>query len=200
MIYALQRASKLPPTHILHHIASVPVFHHEARLPRHRVRAKADNIWIIKEAIAELPPLQLCDPITRIGSRLLDITDRVIITIPAALPRSSKVFSQWAEGWLRECHNDSKSILAIGSDGSYIKKGQGVSAFVVQMDQHMVHTEFQLVVAHSSYDAEMKAINMVIKYVLESVSGAVITFIDNQAVLKTLFLILLLNFRATTVI
>ena len=184
---ALQRASKLPAKHILHHLAISPHFHEQATLPRHRNRPKNDNIWLLKKAIAELPPMQLDDEVTRIGERLLDRTNRVKVNIPAAPPRSSKVFPQWAEGWLGACMKDADNILAIGTDGSYKKKGQGVSAVVAQHNHVTTHTEARQIVAHSSFDAEMFAVNIAIHYIYQNVQGPVIVFIDNQATIKAMF-------------
>ena len=187
MCNALQRASKLPSMHILHHLATSPPFHGQATLPRHQSRPKSDNIWILKEATAELPPMHIDDVITRIGAQLRDRTNKVTVNIPAAPPRSSKVFTQWAEGWLKKCHTDASHITAIGTDSSYKKKGQGVSTFVVQYHHHTICTEAQQIVAHSSYDAEMHAVNMAIHHVYEHVRGLVIVFIDNQLTLKAMF-------------
>ena len=133
-----------------------------------------------------LPPLKLHDPVTRIGSWLLDHTSRITINITAALPRKSKVFNQWAKAWLHDCHNATIDKTAIGSDGSYKIKGQGVSAFVVQQNNSTVFSQSLLVIAHSSYDVEMQASHMAIAYTKEHILGKVIVFIDNQSTLKSL--------------
>ena len=162
---ALQRASKLPPSHILNHMAAAPTTHHR-RPTRNIHHSPHDNIWILKEAVRQLGPLDLLHPVTRVGNRLLDCTNRVRITIPAAPPHASKVFDQWAEGWLRQCYDDAEGKIVVGSDGSYKVKGQGVSAFVVQTQDITVHSGSCLVVAHSSYDAEMHAASLAIEYLV----------------------------------
>ena len=85
--------------------------------------------------------LLLQDPVTRIGSQLLDCTTCVTVTIPAAPPRASKVFDQWAQAWIQNSYRDCKGKTVVGSDGSYKIKGQGISAFVVQHDNVMVATD-----------------------------------------------------------
>ena len=47
--------------------------------------------------------------------------------------------------------------------------------------------EVQQIVAHSSYDTEMFAVNMAINYVGQNTKGSVIVFIDNQLTLKAMF-------------
>ena len=74
-----------------------------------------------------------------------------------------------------------------GLDGSYKKKGQGVSTFVAQLDNMVMYMHNRLVSSHSSYDAEMKAANMAIEYLVEHTVGKVLVFIDNQSTLKSLF-------------
>ena len=179
---ALQRASRLPTTHILNRMAAAPV---DRRQPT-TLRAQ-DNIWMIKEAVAQLPPLDLLHPITRVGNRLLDCTTRVRITIPAAPPRVSKVFQQWAEGWMCQCYEDAKDCVVIGSDGSYKIKGQGISAFVIHDKGIPVCSHSAMVVAHSSYDAEMHAANHAMEYMAQHHTGQVLFFIDNQSTLKSMF-------------
>ena len=44
----------------------------------------------------------------------------------------------------------------------------------------------RLVAAHSSYDAEMKAIHAAISYIANSLAGRVLIFIDNQAAIKSI--------------
>ena len=164
---ALQRSSRLPSSHILNHMAlALPVHHHDKR--RAVRRSPQENIWLLKEAAEKLPPIKLLHPITRVGNRLLDCTTCVRITIPAAPPRASKVFDQWAEGWMRSCHADAVGQIIVGSDGSYKVKGQGVSAFVVQ--EH-VYSQSRIVVTHSSYDAEMHAANQAIEYLADHHDG-----------------------------
>ena len=183
---AFQRVSRVPISHILNHMSAAAVVHplqgcHYAQRPR------TDSIWQIKEAVKELPPLSLNDPLTRIGNWLLDCTMQVIITIPAVPPCASKVFDQWASGWLRQCQVNLANKTVVGSDGSYRIKGQGVSAFVVQHDGITIHSHSHLVVAHSSYDAEMQAASSAIEYIMHNVDGSAMVFIDNQATLKSLF-------------
>ena len=88
---------------------------------------------------------------------------------------------------MRQCHADAVNKLLVGSDGSYKVKGQGVSAFVIQEKDIIIHSASQLVVAHSSYDAEMHAANQAIKYIASHLGGPVLFFIDNQFTLKSLF-------------
>ena len=104
-------------------------------------RAASNNIWTLKNAVALLPPLHLDDPITRIGNRLLDNTTRVTINIPAAPPRCSKVFEQWAKAWILDLMDECHSKMAIGTDGSYKTKGKGISAFVVQKANQTLASE-----------------------------------------------------------
>ena len=146
-----------------------------------------ESIWIVKKASTDIPLLLLQDPVTCIGSQLLDCTSRVLITIPAAPPQSSKVFAQWAQAWIQKAYNDSTDCTIIGMDGSYKIKGQGVSAFVVQVGDTVLLTHSHPVSAHSLYDTEMKAANMAIEYIADHVHDKVIVFIDNQSTLKSLF-------------
>ena len=183
---ALQRVSRVPHNHILNHLAVAPVVH-QLRGHRQAQRPSADNIWQLQAAAKEISPLHLRDPITRIGNRLLDSTTRVKITIPAAPPRASKVFEQWAVGWMCRCRDDLPGKTVIGSDGSYKIKGKGVSAFIVQRNGQTIHSSSFLVIAHSSYDAEMQAVHAAIKFVAHNVAGSVLVFVDNQATLKSLF-------------
>ena len=80
---ALQRTSHLPRSHILNHMAAVLVTHlfQDHRYGR---RPPQDNIWLLKTAVQQHPPLALHDLITRIGNRLLDCTTQLHITILAA--------------------------------------------------------------------------------------------------------------------
>ena len=71
--------------------------------------------------------------------------------------------------------------------GKYRIKGQGVSTFVVQHHGVVTHSHNFLVVAHSSYDAKMHAANTAIDYIAHNIQGLVLVFIDNQAMLKSLF-------------
>ena len=183
---ALQRASRLPERHIINQLANAPAT--KPSLGRLRLmHVPTDNIWIVKAATAVLPPLHLEDPVTCVGNRLLDCTSRISITIPATPLCSSKVFDQWAKAWMQAAYSDSTGKTVIGTDGSYITKGQGVSAFVVQSDIEVLHTSKQLVGTHSSYDVEMKAAAMAIEYVAKHIDGKVLVFINNQSTLKLLF-------------
>ena len=150
-------------------------------------RSSHDNIWLLKKAVEELCPLDLLHPITRTGNRLLDGSTRVTISIPPAPPHSSKVFQQWADGWMQQCYADTKDKLVIGSDGSYKLKGQGVSAFVVQEQGTTIFSQLLMVVAHSSYDVEMHAAHQAIEYLALHHTGPILFFIDNQSMLKSLF-------------
>ena len=183
---ALQRFSRLPPNHLLNHMATALAVHPlQNRL--HAPRPPSNNVWLLKAAVAELPPMALHNPVAHIGCRLLDNSTCVQLTVPVAPPHSSKVFDQWAAAWIRQCMTDIIDKTVVGSDGSYSIKGQGVSAFVVQCDRVTIHSHSQLVLAHSSYDAEMHAAHAAIDYITSNIAGAVIMFIDNQAALKSLF-------------
>ena len=182
---ALQRTSHMPINHILNCMASMLVVHsiqgcRYAHQPPH-------NIWHLKEAVQQHPLLALHDLLTRVGNRLLDCTTWVHINILAAPPQASKVFDQWSEGWMRQCNDDSDDKTIVGSDGLYKIKGQGVSTFVVQQDGVTTHSASQLVLAHSSYDAEMHAANLAIEYITHNVTSSVMFFINNQSTLKSLF-------------
>ena len=135
--------------------------HLSCRLQNHRYgqRPPQDNIWLLKEAVQQHPPLALLDPLTQIGNRLLDCTTWVRITIPVAPSQVSKVFEQWPGGWMQQCHTNAADKIIVGSDGSYKIKGQGASAFVVKHNGVIIHSASQLVLAHSSYDAEMHMAN-----------------------------------------
>ena len=171
---------------MLHHIANDPLVIH-AHHHWHPPRIINNNILLLKDVVRNLPAMALHDPATRIGNRLLDTCHHIMVTIPASPPRSSKVFAQWAAAWMQQCQGDLFHKTGIGSDGSYQIKGQGVSAFVVQQDNVVIHSHSFLVVAHSSYDAEMQAANATIHYMAQNVRGQVLVFIDNQATLKSLF-------------
>ena len=88
---------------------------------------------------------------------------------------------------MRQCYHDAQNKTIIGSDGSYKIKGQGISAFVVQVQNITIHSQSTMVVAHSSYDAEMQAANQAMDYMTQHHSGHVLFFIDNQATIKSLF-------------
>ena len=182
----LQWVSKLPSSHILNSMAAAPPSRHSPRL-RNTGHSPNDNIWLIKKVCSQLWLLDLLHPVTWIGNRLLDCTDRVTITIPAAPPHASKVFDQWAEGWMRQCYSDAMGKIIVGSDGSYKIKGQGTSTFIIQMQDVTVHSDVQLVVAHSSYDAEMSAAHNAIVYLAGHHTGHILFFINNQATIKSLF-------------
>lgn len=146
-------------------------------------RPPSDNIGLICDSIKEVPALQLKDPISHVGSRILNCSSRVTITIPAAPP---SVFEQWHKAWFQQCYLDAAHAISIGTDGSYMARGQGSSAFVVLQGNQVVHTYQQLVAAHSSYDAKMIAIHSAIEHVMHSLTGHVMVFIDNQVALKSL--------------
>ena len=141
---ALQRPSKLGAQHILNRMAISPI-----ALPNDNCRRMmcplTDNIWTLQEAVRLLPPLRLADPVARIGNRLMDNSSRVSINIPAAPPRWSKVFEQWAKAWIWEAYSDCLIGTSIGTDGLYKIKGKGVSTFVIQRNQQIVETKSQLV-------------------------------------------------------
>ena len=182
----MQRISKVPIYHVLHHIAS-------DHLPPNALRSRwplslaCDNIAILQVAIKQLTQMCLHDINARIGNRLLDSTSHVSITIPAVPPHSSKVFQQWASAWMHKSQSDLLHLTGVGSDGLYSTKGQGTSAFVIQRDNIIIHTHSFSVVAHSSFDVEMHAANVAIDYILDNIQGQVLMFIDNQATLKSLF-------------
>ena len=183
---AIQRISKVPIFHVLHHIA---LDHPLPNTPPRRrpLGIQRANIAILQTAIWDIPPMQLHDLATHIGNRLLDSTSHISISIPAAPPRSSKVFQQWVTAWLEKSTKDLIDVIGVGSDGSYCTKGQGTSAFVIQWDNITTHTHSFLVVVHSSFEAEMYAANAAIEYISEHLHGAVLMFIDNQATLHSLF-------------
>ena len=62
-----------------------------------------------------------------------------------------------------------------------------MAAFIVQHNYDTIHSYSQMVVAHSSYDAEMQAIHVAIEYLTQHVTGPANVFVDNQATLKSLF-------------
>ena len=66
-------------------MADAPVLHLQ-QTARHARRSLHDNVWVIKDAVTQLRPLDLLHPMTRVGNRLLDRTTRVCITIPVAPP------------------------------------------------------------------------------------------------------------------
>ena len=146
----------------------------------------SDNISLICDSIQEVPALQLQDPISRIGSRILDCSDHITITIPAAPPRASKVFEQWHKAWFQQCYLDAVHTISISTDGSYMARSQGSSTFVMLQDNAVLHTQQQLVAAHSSYDAKMIAIYHAIEHITHNLTGHVMVFIDNQAALKSM--------------
>ena len=115
---SLQRASCLPPHHILNHMASTPTSHHSVD-PRKHKRPVSNSIWLLKESVHSLLPLMLNHPATCVGNRLLDNTLCIRVTIPAAPPRKSKVFDQWAKGWISTAQKDCIDITSVGMDGSY---------------------------------------------------------------------------------
>ena len=183
---AVQRIFKVPISHVLHHIAQdlpLPNVPHNWQ----PLGIQCANIAILQTAIRDIPPMRLHDHATHIGNRLLDSTGRISVVIPAAPPRSSKVFQQWAIAWMDQNRSDLHDVTSVGSDGSYRIKGQGTSAFVIQRNNIMLHTHSFLVVAHSSFKAEMYAANAAIEYTSEYVHGLVLMFIDNQATLRSLF-------------
>ena len=176
----------MPVHHVLHHIAQdlpLPIAPHRRRI----CRTAQTNLALLQDAIKEVPVMNLHDPATRIGNRLLDSTSRVLVTIPAAPPCLSKVFQQWATAWMQQSTLDLLNKTNVASDGPYCLKGQGTSAFVVQIGNTIVHTHSFRVIAHSSFDTEMHAANAAIAYIGEHVQGPVLMFIDNQATLKSLF-------------
>ena len=183
---AVQWISKVPIHHVLHCIAHD---HALPNAPHHRqpLGVQRANIAILQDTICEIPPMNLHDHATRVGNRLLDSTSRISVTIPAAPPRSSKVFQQWATAWMRQSTTDLLNVTGVGSDGSYRTKGQGTSAFVIQCNNSTIHMHSFLVIAHSSFDAEMYAANVAIEYIAEHIHGSVLMFIDNQATLCSLF-------------
>ena len=183
---SLQRISRLPKHHAMNHLASSQVTRPSPSGLCHK-RPLSDNIWIAKKALVDQPPLLLNNPVTRIGSRLLDCTSQVVITIPSAPPRSSKVFEQWSKAWIQTAYNDCIGRMVIGTDGSYKTKGQSISAFIIQSEEQVLLTHSRPVSAHSSYDAEMKTANMAIEFITQQAHGKVIVFIDNQSTLKSLF-------------
>ena len=111
---ALQCASRLPSNHILNYMANASVTHMQQDC-RPGNRPPQDNICLLKAAVDQLPPLDLRNPIMHIGNRLLDCTTHVQIVIPAAPPRTSKVFEQWANGWIKQCYSDAVDKVIIGS-------------------------------------------------------------------------------------
>ena len=145
---ATQWISKVPINHVLHHVA---LDHPLPNAPHHRgpLGIQRSNIAILQATIRKIPPMNLLDHATRIGNRLLDSTSRISVTIPAALPRSSKVFQQWATAWLAQSTKDLRGVIGVGSDGSYCTKGQGTSAFVIQHNNVTIYMHSFLVVAHS---------------------------------------------------
>ena len=88
---------------------------------------------------------------------------------------------------MRQNYDDAQGKIVVGSDGSYKVKGQGTSAFVMQMQGATVHSEAHMVVAHSSYDAEIKAASLAIEYLVGHHTGRILFFIDNQSTIKSLF-------------
>ena len=88
---------------------------------------------------------------------------------------------------MRQCYDDTIGQVVIGSDGSYKIKGQGISAFVIQEQGITVYSRSCMVIAHSSYDAEMHAANQAIEYMAHHHTGRILFFIDNQSTLKSLF-------------
>ena len=77
------------------------------------------------------------------------------------------------KAWIQTAYADCNGHTIIGTDGSYKTKGKGVSAFVVQHGNAVLHTHHSPVSTHSSYDAEMKAANMAIEYVVQHVTNKV---------------------------
>ena len=137
---------------------------------RAQVCVPTDNIGVIRQSVIDVPSLHLTDVVARIGSRLLDCTTRVQVTIPAAPPHHSKVFDQWYKAWFHQCYEDAKHTVILGMDGSYKVKGQGISAFVIMKDDVVTHMHTRLIAAHSSYNAEMNAIHDAIQYITDSLS------------------------------
>ena len=183
---ALQRGSKLDNGYILNHIAHVNYLHPASHTTRSYWWPVSNNIELIRHSIKDVPTLNLTDPITCIGCRLLDCSTRIRINIPAAPPRASKVFEQWYKAWFQQCYKESTRGISIGTDGSYKIKGQGTSAFVVMNGNDVIHTHWQLVVVHSSSDAEMLAVHSAIEYISASLAGCIIVFVDNQAMIKSI--------------
>ena len=88
---AVQWISKVPIHHVLHYIARDQAIPNTPHL-RQPLGVQRANIAILQEAIREIPPMKLHDHATRIGNRLLDSANCVLVTIPAtpcALPKSS---------------------------------------------------------------------------------------------------------------
>ena len=112
---ALQRPSRLSAGHVLNRLAEASTAHHSIA-DHHYQFPRTENICTLKDAITTLPPLQLQDPIMCIGSRLLDCTHHIAITIPAAPPRASKVFAQWVQAWIQESYHSCAGKTIIGSD------------------------------------------------------------------------------------
>ncbi|KAF8625265.1 hypothetical protein AX15_005475 [Amanita polypyramis BW_CC] len=123
------------------------------------------------------------------GKQILDIFDSNIKLINFDHPKKgSDLFVQWFKDyrtWLNTTRNE-KDHLIISTDGSF-KETIGTAAYALWTNHTLIHSSASQVSAHSAYDAEIQAIQLVFEQLKLLPFKKVTLLIDNEAAARTIW-------------